>query len=117
MSTATPTKKRTVNRQRLIIAIVALILVIGGVLAITGGKDFSESVIPAEGGRWDYGSSAGRTWSNFLNDKPHSASVQGHEFHDTGCIKGETWARAQTGSKWIGILGDEQEKQLCEVGE
>lgn len=91
----------------------ALVILGGGAAFTLGGEEGSHSVHPAEGGTWDYGASGGRTWSNFQNDKPHSASVRGHTFVDTGCVKGGEWARAETASRWVSILRNEQDKKLC----
>lgn len=102
------------NRRWLMtLAAVAAIFCGGVAVSITGGEEGSHSVAPEEGGEWDYGASAGRTWSNFLNDDAHQASVQGHEFVDSGCVRGEAWARAETSSRWISILNNEQHKNLC----
>ncbi|QDZ42496.1 lactococcin 972 family bacteriocin [Corynebacterium sp. sy039] len=89
-------------------------LIIAGAGALTiGGEVVPTTINPAEGGEWSYGASGGRTWSYFQHEKSHSASVQGHDYVDTGCLDGRTWARAQTHSRWISILGNEQDKEVC----
>lgn len=98
----------------LILGCVAVVL-LGGVVATTVGGDVEPATVhPAEGGEWDYGATAGRTWSNFQHDSSHSATVHGHEFVDTGCVQGGTWARAQAPQRWISILGNQQNKSVCE---
>lgn len=103
-------KKKTKLR---VLAAVAGVVVLVGVATTVGGDVESTTVHPAEGGEWDYGASGGRTWSNFFHDAPHSASVRGHEYVDTGCVRGGEWARAQAPQRWIAILGNEQDKALC----
>lgn len=95
-------------------ALAAVVLVGGGVAAtMIGGDDGPYTVHPAEGGEWDHGASAGRTWSHFQNDRSHSASVQGHTFVDSGCVSGGGWARAEAKSRWISALGNEQNMAVC----
>ncbi len=91
------------------------VIVAGGVVATTAGGDVEPTnVHPLEGGEWDYGANAGRTWSNFKHEQLHSASVHGHEFVDSGCVAGGTWARAQASQRWISILGNQQDRALCQ---
>lgn len=92
---------------------IALLIVAGMAVSSLGRDEGSHTVHPAEGGEWDFGASAGRTWSNFLHDRPHSASVQGHKFVDSGCVRGGDWARAEAPSKWIPVGRNEQSKALC----
>ncbi len=92
----------------------AVILTCGGGYMVFGGSEQgSHTVHPVEGGEWDYGSSSGRTWSNFQHEKSHSASTQGHEFVDSGCVAGHSWARAEAQSRWLSALGDKQNKSVC----
>ncbi|KAB3523280.1 hypothetical protein GC425_01770 [Corynebacterium sp. zg254] len=91
----------------------ALLLGGGGYLVLGGSEQGAQTVYPHEGGEWDFGSSGGRTWSNFKHDAPHSASVRGHQFVDSGCVAGGSWARAEAPSRWLSALGDEQNKSLC----
>lgn len=86
----------------------------GGYLVFGGSEQGAHTIHPTDGGEWDFGSSGGRTWSNYLHDKSHSASVQGHEFRDSGCIASGSWARAEAPSRWLSALGDEQDKKVCE---
>ncbi|WP_082121429.1 lactococcin 972 family bacteriocin [Corynebacterium uterequi] len=93
---------------------VVFLLAGGGIVATTynpQGGSFSEA--PAEGGQWEHGSSAGRTWSHFLHDQSHGARIKGREDVDSGCVPGGEWARAQGPSRILVILGDEQEYYLC----
>lgn len=94
----------------------AVVMVLGaGTYCVTaGGEEGSHSITPPEGGTWDYGASGGRTWSNFQHDRPHHASVTGHRYEDSGCVRGGDWARAQTDSRWISVLGNTQEKGWCD---
>lgn len=106
------------NKKVIGAIVVGIIAIGGGGIALTsGGEEGSHTVTPKEGGQWDYGASAGRTWSSFLNDAPHSASVQGHSFVDSGCVKGGDWARAEAPSKWLTISDNEQNISLCDNGE
>lgn len=94
--------------------ITAVLVCGGGYLAFGGSDEGAYTIQPAEGGEWDYGSSGGRTWSNFRHEAPHSTSVQGHEFVDSGCVAGNSWARVQAPSRWLAALGDQQDKSLCQ---
>lgn len=97
-----------------VVGAVVVVLGAGTYCMTAGGEEGSFSVHPPEGGTWDYGASAGRTWSNFQNDRPHSSSVTGHTYVDSGCVRAGDWARAQTSSRWITVLGNTQDKALCE---
>lgn len=101
--------------KKWLIGILTVVLIIAGGIAVTtiGSEQGSHSVTPEEGGEWDYGASGGRTWSNFRHEKPHHSTVKGHEFVDSGCAKPGQWARVEAPSRWISILGDEQDKGLC----
>lgn len=107
--------KSIFTSKKFIAIVIAAIVVIAALffLFFSGGEQGSHSVTPAEGGTWDYGSSAGRTWSNFHNEKPHSAWVRGHAFVDSGCTAGGDWARATTGSHWVSAFKDTQGIELC----
>lgn len=61
------------------------------------GVAFAE---PRDGGDWDHGVSGGRVWSNYWHPGVnHGASVQGHEYVDSGCQVANVWARAQAKEK------------------
>ncbi len=102
--------------KKIAAVVVAMVVIIGGGgYASAERKNIgSHTITPPEGGEWDYGASGGRTWSNFLHDKRHATSVHGHEFHDSGCVKGGQWARAQASQRWMPFARDEQSRRLCE---
>lgn len=102
--------------KKFIAIVVAAIMVIAAIflLFFAGNEQGTHTVTPSEGGTWDYGSSAGRAWSNFHHDKPHRAWVQGHTFVDSGCIAGGDWARATAGSHWVSVFKDTQGIELCD---
>ncbi|WP_448854194.1 lactococcin 972 family bacteriocin [Corynebacterium frankenforstense] len=79
----------------------------------SGSDEERHTVHPQEGGEWDFGSSAGRTWSNFLHQESHASTVRGHAFVDTGCVHGGDWARARAPPRWIPGIPDAQDKRLC----
>lgn len=105
-----------VNNKKAIVAVAIAAMGALGVSAVVFGHDEgSHTVQPAIGGKWDFGASGGLTWSNYIVDKPHSASVHGHTYMDTGCVAPNTYARARAEAKWIGILQNEQDIALCDA--
>ena len=102
-------------RKKAVALVVATVIVLGGGWAfIAKGEEGAHEVVPEIGGQWAYGASGGRTWSNFLHEQPHGASVQGHTFVDSGCVPGGRWARAEAPVKWVPLLPNDQDIRLCE---
>ncbi|MDO4631273.1 MAG: lactococcin 972 family bacteriocin [Corynebacterium sp.] len=99
------------TKLRTLLALIVAVPVITLAL-ITSRDEGAHSVTPPEGGTWEYGASGGITWSNFKNDQPHSASVQGHTFVDSGCVE-NGWARVQAPTKWITVFKNEQYIAMC----
>lgn len=73
-----------------------------GAFALLGAGTGVALADDVDGGIWNHGNSGGRVWSNFWHPTDnHGSSVQGHEYVDSGCQGADTWARAQTHSKWL----------------
>ena len=87
-------------RKRKVMAGFALALALG-----LFAKNPAQAV-PASGGDWVYGHSAGWVWSNYWHQEVnHGSSVSGHSFVDSGCQAPGVWALARAKSKWFGRSG------------
>lgn len=55
------------------------------------------------GGTWNYGTGAGRVWSDYLhNTKCHGSSVQGQYYASSGNVSPRYWARASAPDRrWV----------------
>lgn len=79
--------------------IVMSVLTAGALTLGTAGVALADTQFPPEGGQWDFGTGAGKVWSDYSHPEVcHSSSVNGDQYVQSGPTDPGIMSHAETGT-------------------